>query len=79
MTRGLPIRWTPTLRRIASGIALDSGDLSIGTGKPEFRLPTNPTSSLNLHDGLLPHLPAARTPRQSVRQSPREADAQGCD
>jgi hypothetical protein len=39
----------------------------------------NPTASLNLHDGLLTHLSAARTPRQSVRQSPREADAQGRD
>ena len=41
--------------------------------------PINPTASLILHDGLLPHLSAARTSRQSVRQSPREADAQGCD
>ena len=40
---------------------------------------TTPTASLILHDGLLPHLSAARTSRQSVRQSPREADAQGCD
>ena len=40
---------------------------------------SNPTASLILHDGLLPHLSAARTSRQSVRQSPREADAQGCD
>jgi hypothetical protein len=39
----------------------------------------NPTASLILHDGLLLHLSAARTSRQSVRQSPREADAQGCD
>ena len=40
---------------------------------------TNPTASLILHDGLLPHLSAARTPQQSVRQRPREEDAQGCD
>jgi transposase len=45
----------------------------------DIREVVNPTESLNLHDGLLPHLSAARTPRQSVRQGSREADAQGCD
>ncbi len=49
------------------------------TEQGDCRTTGNPTASLNLHDGLLPHLSAARTPRQSVRQSPREADAQGCD
>jgi signal transduction histidine kinase len=40
---------------------------------------TSPTASLILHDGLLPHLSAARTSWQCARQSPREADTQGCD
>jgi predicted aspartyl protease len=63
-------------RTVAAGL------ISAGSLTPADYVTTktyNPTASLILHDGLLPHLSAARTSRQSVRQSPREADAQGCD
>ena len=43
--------------------------------KPPEAAPS-PTASLILHDGLLPHLSAARTSWQCARQSPREADTQ---
>ena len=44
-----------------------------------FLLAHSPTASLILLDRPLTHLSATRTSRQSVRQSPREADTQCCD
>ena len=67
--------WHVTLCTLAAGIGL----VLAGVFSGDRTAALNPTASLILLDRPLTPLTAARTTRQCLRQSPREADTQRCD